>query len=497
MIVNNSQLEGLKNQPSIIAAKRYLLENNFLKFLQWNFKNEKGKPFKINSHHKEMANYFEKVFSGEIRKLIINIPPRYSKTEFLKQFCLAGFAKNPASEFIYTSYSQTLVNKFSKSIRDGLLEEKYKELWGVRIKRDDRATGSWKTTKGGSFIASPMGGQLTGFGAGKLDDVNSKGEYNFGGALIIDDPNKPKDRHYPTALSNSWDFFGGTLNSRFNSSRTPLIIVMQRICPEDFVGRFMKGEKDWTLLSMPILTDGIPLWEERHNIKDIKELENTKNETFQAQYQQNPIKLGGNIIKTKLFNYFDLDNTPKIKRRFLVADTAMKDKETADYSVIQCWGVGENGNSYLLDQIRGKWESPELRINLVNFWNKHNNQQVYNHNFFGILTICHIEDKVSGTSLIQEIEASYNIPVSPVQRRTKKIERVLDILLPRMSSGYVFLPSGADFLSDLTSECERFTYNNSHKHDDQIDCLVDGVFFCSNSTNNEKSAEFIFNRKRR
>ncbi len=185
--------------------------------------------------------------------------------------------------------------------------------------------------------------------------------------------------------------------------------------------------------------------------------------TFASQYQQAPTALGGNIIYGSKFGRFLAEPHPKIKYRKIFGDTAMKTGEANDYSVFQCWGMGEDGKLYLLDQIRGKWEAPELKRRAIAFWQKH--KAVTG---LGVLREFIIEDKSSGTGLIQDLRISSHIPVKGIETPKDKLTRVMDVL-PYIDTGYVMLPEGADFVSDFLTECEAFTADDTHAHDDQID----------------------------
>lgn len=481
-------------------AKRLLLESDFATFTRWNFKQTTKQSFIFSSHHKILTNAFQKVLDLEVKKLAVFIPPRYSKTEIVKQFCSCGFARNPASNFIYTSYSDSLALKCSKEIRDSITHDKFQELWHVKIKYDTNAKKLWETEEDGGVYATSFGGPITGFGAGKLDGYVSKTKYKFNGALIIDDPMKAQDRHRKIVLKDVIDYYTGTLPSRFNSTSTPCILIMQRLHPEDLGGYIIANElEDWTILTLPAINeDGTPLWEQKHSIEELNKLA-INNEMFSAQYLQQPIRLGGNLIKSAQFKrYTDL---PFLKRRFITADTALKDKEHNDYSVFQCWGVGHDNFLYLIDLWRGKIKSSELKEKFKGFWNKHNG--MFNVRQYGHLTCAYIEDKASGTQLIQEAQAEGKIPVQDIQRSRSKLERVLDILLPRLASGYIYIPQEADWMHDFLTECEDFTAEMSHKHDDQIDPLVDAVEIGSKDgsiddagiLNNNVDRKIISNRK--
>jgi len=186
-----------------------------------------------------------------------------------------------------------------------------------------------------------------------------------------------------------------------------------------------------------------------------------------GQFQQRPSPRGGGLIKGAWFaRYKDL---PKMRYRRIYADTAQKTAEHNDYSVFQCWGIGMDNRLYFIDQIRGKWEAPELRRRAVDFWGKHKGTDG-----LGALQRMAVEDKASGTGLIQEIKSEAVIPVFPIQRNKDKYTRVLDIQ-GSIEAGYVVIPEDADWVSDFIAECESFTADDTHAHDDQIDPMCDAI----------------------
>jgi predicted phage terminase large subunit-like protein len=190
---------------------------------------------------------------------------------------------------------------------------------------------------------------------------------------------------------------------------------------------------------------------------------------FSSQYQQSPVALGGNIIKGQHFNRYLV--LPKLKHRKIFADTAQKTKEANDFSVFGEYGIGIDNKLYLIDQIRGKWEAPELQKRAIAFWQKCKARDVET---MGQLREMQVEDKSSGTGLIQTIRLLNNIPIKPIERVKDKLTRVMDIL-PYIEVSSVCLPEGAPFTNDFVAEAEAFTADDSHEHDDQVDTLCDAV----------------------
>ncbi len=218
-----------------------------------------------------------------------------------------------------------------------------------------------------------------------------------------------------------------------------------------------------------VILPGTSLWPYKHTPKDLRILEEGDPYTFSSQYQQNPSPLGGGMFKEKYWKYYDV-LPPDITIIRIFGDTAQKTKEQHDYSVFQCWARSASKGIFLIDQVRGKWEAPELESKLVDFWNKHK-PTLYKRS--GAQSV-KVEDKSSGSSLIQSIKKDYMIPIEGIQRNTDKVLRAMGVV-KYFASGYIHLPSGTEWLHDYKEEFRKFTPLMSHKHDDQIDPTMDAV----------------------
>lgn len=447
--------------PNEIADNR----TDLLTFTKTMFRARKGQEFVENWHHAAICAALERVVIGQTKRLIINIPPRYSKTEIavinFMAWCMGNFTD---AEFIHASYSSRLAANNSYQCRAVVQSETYAEIFpGARLMNDSKARDEWRTTDGGCVYATGAEGTITGYGAGKLRDY-------FGGAIIIDDPHKAGEASSDTMRQNVLDWFQTTIESRCNSPDTPIIVIMQRLHEEDLTGWLLNGGngEKWEHLRIPVLdADDNPLWPFKHDRETLQRMESSNRYVFTGQYMQRPSPLGGGIIKGHWFGRYTV--APKIKYRKIYADTAQKTAERNDYSVFECWGHGEDNRIYLLDMIRGKWEAPELKRRAVEFWNKH--AQPSQH---GALRKMVVEDKASGTGLIQDIRHDAKIPVQAQQRNKDKLTRVMDVTA-YIESGYVMIPADAPFTSDFVSECEGFTADDSHMHDDQIDPMCDAI----------------------
>lgn len=304
----------------------------------------------VSRHHKRICNALDDVISGKIRKLIINIAPRYGKTELaVKNFISYGLALNPSSKFIHLSYSDDLAHDNSEEIRDIVKSEEYQRLFPyVQIKRGTDSKKKWNTTAGGGVYAVSTGGQITGFGAGEVDDIDDKEigaeidsiskEARFAGAIVIDDPIKPEDALSDVKREKINQRFETTIRNRVNSRNTPIIIIMQRLHENDLCGYLMKTEPgEWTVLSLPAIeneADGkeVPLWDFKHTLDELHHLNKIDPFTFETQYMQNPTPMVGlmyGVFKT----YKEIPYTNRAIRKNYTdtADTGIDKLCSIDY----------------------------------------------------------------------------------------------------------------------------------------------------------------------
>lgn len=217
------------------------------------------------------------------------------------------------------------------------------------------------------------------------------------------------------------------------------------------------------------ISPGTMLWPFKHDNEKFRVLETGDPYTCSAQYQQRPSPAGGGMFKDSYWKHYDILPSD-IDMIRIYGDTAQKTGERNDFSVFQCWARSSSTGIYLVDQIRGKWEAPELESKMVEFWNKHKPTQ-----FKRLGASCvKIEDKSSGSSLIQSIRKDYLIPVEPIQRNTDKVLRAMGVV-KYFASGYIHLPKDSDFTHDYKEEFRKFTPLMTHKHDDQIDPTMDAV----------------------
>jgi len=212
-----------------------------------------------------------------------------------------------------------------------------------------------------------------------------------------------------------------------------------------------------------------PLWARKHSLKELQVLQEGDKYTFASQSQQNPRPYGGLMFKDKYWKHYDLLPSDIDVWR-IYGDTAQKVQEQNDYSVFQFWARSPSSGIYLVDQIRGKWEAPQLESMLVEFWNKHKPNQ---YKPFGAQLV-KVEDKSSGSSLIQSIKQNYLIPIEGIPRNKDKVFRAMGVV-KYFDAGYIHLPKNVPWVSDYKDEFMKFSPLMTHKFDDQIDPTMDAV----------------------
>lgn len=491
------------------------LEQDHLFFSRYFFKARQNIKFIVNWHHQLIADSVQKVMDGEIKNLIINVPPGSSKTEMVViNFIARGLAINPWCRFLHLSYSDDLALLNSQTARDMITGDEYQALWPLKISDDTKSKKRWNVDidgkNAGGVYATSLAGQITGFRAGHMTT-------GFMGCILIDDPLKPEDAFSKSKIAAANRKLLTTVKSRKANPDTPIVLIMQRIAENDPTGFILSGNLpgEWTHISIPAVmtndnvqkldpkyqslierdgTDRFSYWPYKERIEELLIMEKGDGQdkdgakigrqVFASQYQQNPIAIGGNIIKSSDFVMYK--EPAKIRWRKIFADTAQKTKERNDYSVFQEWGYAEDGKAYLLDLIRGKWEAPDLQKRAVAFWAKAKSRDLTK---FGQLRKLMVEDKSSGTGLIQSLKLyPHNIPIEGIERERDKLTRVSDAL-PYIESRQVCIPEDAPFTNDFVLECEAFTADDSHAHDDQIDPMADAIEDLLSNANKLKAWE--------
>lgn len=424
----------------------------------------------VKAEHDEVCDVLQKAIAGTLGKsfVLINIPPRFGKTKIMEALACYQLAYFPDSHMIYTSYSSGLATASVRFIRETIGKEWYQQLFPSTQLGSVQQADNFNTTGGGVVYGQGTGGTITGFGAGL--------KRRCGGFIVIDDPSKPDEAMSKVEQTSINFWLENTLKSRRNSPHVPIIICMQRLSTDDLSGYVLKNYPNDVYQikiaalrrgDMAMLYDGkeesiIP---ETVNTESLLATERVNPFAFNAQYQQEPVILGGNLIKKDWFRYYPYMSDFKWQTKIMTCDTALKAAQHNDHSVIQCWGK-LNNCCYLIDQVRGKWNSPMLLSTAAAFWAKHTSQTFPLSRFT-------IEEAAAGPGLIDQLKV-LGIPATGIVRVKDKVARVKDVLaFP--ATGMVYHPTGAPWLADLESELMGFREDGLSTQDDQVDAWADGI----------------------
>lgn len=422
-----------------------------------------------------LEQFYQDVIDKRSPRLMIFAPPRHGKSElFSRMFPAWALGKNPDLSLIATSYAADLSSRMNRDVQRIIDSDEYHSVFpethlnGKNIVA--RSAGALRNSDifevvnyNGVYRSAGVGGGITGMG----------GEIG-----IIDDPVKDaKEANSETVRRAVLEWYETTFYTRI-APGGGILLAMTRWNEDDLAGALLKKNPDeWKVLKFPAIAthdekhrkEGEALHPERWHLKALLKTKKTISEySWGALYQQNPKKKGGNLIKGDWFKRYT--QLPELHRIIITCDTANKTKTANDYSVFLCAGIDAADNVHVLDVKRGKWKSPDLITTAKDFWNKHKRKAG---EYLGASEF-YIEDKQSGTTLVQHLELELGGIVIPVQRNIDKFTRVNGVL-PRISGGNVYLPMDAEWVSDFISECEDFTDNDSHAFDDQVDALCDAI----------------------
>lgn len=423
----------------------------------------------LKDMHRDACDLLQKAVLGQLKSegrefIIINIPPRVGKTKIMEALCCWQFAHFPDSQIIYTSYAGDLATASARYIQETINAQWYKEIYKTRVGNIQQAD-HFNTSTGGQLYAEGVGGGLTGKGAGL--------KRLAGGFIIIDDPAKPDEALSLIKAEAVRFWFENTIKSRRNSSEyTPIIICAHRISSNDLPGFVMENYPTESIqIKHPALVNGVSIIPETVSTESLLATQRVNPFAFASQYQQEPIILGGNLIRTDDFFLFDnLDM--KWEKKILTCDTALKAKQHNDWSVLQCWGTLEK-KAYLLDQIRGRWETPALLDMAQKFWLKHNDVGGYFSAPSPVRKFT-VEEAAAGIGLMQQLRQR-GIPVQGIIRTKDKVTRVHEVL-PYIATHMVGIYKHGTWLTDFLNEAAGFRPDGKHPHDDQVDAMVDGVW---------------------
>lgn len=434
--------------------ERELAQTRFIKFV------EKVWPTFISGrHHKRMAEAFERVARGECKRLIINMPPRHTKSEFASYLLPAWFlGKFPHKKVIQASHTAELAVGFGRKVRNLVDSDVYHDIFpDLNLQSDSKAAGRWNTSKGGDYFAIGVGGAVTGKGA----DV-----------LIIDDPHSEQEAAMAASNPEVYDKVIEWYTSGPRQRLQPggsIVIVMTRWSQRDLTGQVLKAAaqrsgEDWEVIEFPaIMPSGNPLWPEFWSLEELEALRNElPNAKWQAQYQQNPVGNESAIVKRDWWQIWEEDRPPACEYILQTWDTAFEKNNRADYSAGTTWGIFKNdedhGNSniILLNTYKKRVEYPDLKRDVLKEYNTYEPD--------GVL----IEKKASGAPLIYDLRAM-GIPVQEFtpgkgQDKVARLNAVSDII----ASGKVWVPN-TRWAEELVDEIAEFP---SGEHDDLVDATT-------------------------
>ncbi|HGM2528342.1 TPA: terminase, partial [Neisseria gonorrhoeae] len=332
---------------------RSLSSASLYMFTRRMFYQRRGYVWQRANHHAPICNALERVFNGETKRLIINIPPRYSKTEIaVVNFIAWAMGRVPDCEFIHASYSAALAVNNSVQIRNLVQHEEYRAIF-PDLALAGESGHHWKTTAGGVMYATGAGGTITGFGAGRHRE-------GFGGCIIIDDPHKADEARSEVRRQNVIDWFQNTVESRKNSPDTPIILIMQRLHEKDLAGWLLDGGngEEWEHLCLPaIQEDGTALWPEKHDIETLRRMEQAAPYVFAGQYLQRPAPPDGGTFKPDNLQFVKALPAGNIRwvRAWDLASTA----NGGDYTAGGRLGVTEDGRYIIANVVRGRYGADE------------------------------------------------------------------------------------------------------------------------------------------
>jgi predicted phage terminase large subunit-like protein len=448
----------LKNELAL-RLKQQEATTDFMKFVE-----EVWPGFIHGRHHEKMARAFERVANGEVKRLIINMPPRHTKSEFASYLLPAWFlGRFPGKKVIQTSHTAELAVGFGRKVRNLVDSEVYKRLFPkVELQSDSKAAGRWNTNYGGDYFAIGVGGAVTGKGA----DI-----------LIIDDPHSEQEATIaetnPEVYDKTYEWYTSGPRQRLQPGGA-IVIVMTRWSKKDLTGQVVKAAaqrhgEEWEVIEFPaILPSGNPLWPEFWKLEELEALrQELPNSKWQAQYMQQPTSDVSAIIKREWWQWWEEDDPPFCDFLIQSWDTAFLKTERSDYSACTTWGVfywpdtngREQANIIALNAFKKRMEFPELKQRAYEEYKEWDPDSLI------------VEAKAAGSPLIFELRAM-GIPVQEYtpSKGNDKIAR-LNAVADIFASGRVWVPR-LHWAEELVEEVASFP---SGEHDDLVDSMTQAL----------------------
>jgi predicted phage terminase large subunit-like protein len=449
------ELQHLKRLKNSFEKKDKVekISNDFMAFVK-----EMWPEFIEGRHHQEIADKFNKLADGKCKRLIINMPPRHTKSEF-SSFLLPAWmvGRNPKLKIIQSTHTTELAIRFGRKAKTLMDSPEYKKVFETRLREDSQAAGKWETEQGGEYYAAGVGSAITGRGA----DL-----------LIIDDPHSEQDAMNPEALERAYEWYTSGPRQRLQPGGA-IVLVMTRWSTKDLTSKLINSQKNvkadkWEVIEFPaILPSNKPVWPEYWKKE---ELEGVKASIsigkWNAQWMQNPTAEEGSILKREWWRVWEKPHIPKLTHTIQSYDTAFSKKETADYSAITTWGVfhpnedpGEAPHLILLDAFKERLEFPELR-----------KEALEQYRYWKPDTVI-IEGKASGMPLTYELR-KIGIPVinfTPSKGQDKHSR--VNAVAPMFESGMIWAPD-EEFADEVIEECASFPYGDN---DDLVDSTTQAL----------------------
>ncbi|WP_315707410.1 phage terminase large subunit [Brenneria uluponensis] len=519
--------------PARVALKSKS-EKSFLNFTRLWFEMLQGDRLLVNWHHRMMASKIDDLLANKLqpRNLIINVPPGGTKTEFVSVHLPAYINMLVQTERLRRfrnlniSFADTLVKRNSRRTRDIIASPEYQSLWPCRFGVNQAEEWEVVNARGrtvGQTVSRSSGGQITGGRAGYPGA-------DFSGFVCLDDYNKPEDMFSGTKRDNANRLLVNTIRSRRGDKSkdhpTPFVSIQQRLHTDDATGFMLAGGMgmDFHHVTIPALVneeyiDSLPepwrslcwfavkdtesvvvggvrywsYWPVNEYVGDLMRLWERDEYTFMSQYMQRPRALTGGLIDTDWFKRYS--HLPQLTHRAVYVDTnSGKVEDFNDYTVFSLVGMGVDGNLYLIDSVRGKWDPEDLLKKAIELWEK---WKPFNRKKPAPLRHMGIEDKQAGQGLITTLKKRKSIPVLEIPRGAgqNKLIRCLNTV-PQMKIGKVFIPAlmtddgqridqvyyedgtvaaKTDWVMPALAECADFSADDSHKNDDILDTFMDAI----------------------
>ena len=429
-------------------------KNDFLSFVKavW-------PEFVEGPHHRHIAEKFNKLGTGELKRLIVNMPPRHTKSEFASYLLPSWMVgRNPKLKIIQATHTGELAIRFGRKAKNLIDSEEYSKIFQTRLQEDSKAAGRWETAQGGEYFAAGVGGAITGRGA----DL-----------LIIDDPHSEQDAMSEQALENAYEWYTSGPRQRLQPGAS-IVLVMTRWSTKDLTAKLLKAQKEvkgdqWEVVEFPAILDHgpkpEPVWPQYWKLDELEKVQATLPVAkWNAQWMQRPTSEEGAIIKREWWKSWKHVWIPNLHYVIQSYDTAFLKKETADFSAITTWGLFYPSpdsplNLMLLDAVKDRFEFPELRRKALEQYRYWNPEMVI------------VEAKASGLPLTYELR-KMDIPVinfTPSKGNDKHVR--VNSCAPVFESGMVWAPQ-QKFAEEVIEECAAFPHGDN---DDLVDSMTQAV----------------------